>query len=292
MWGYYVENLLIYTFILGSIYLLVSLGFSVICGVLRIFHLGYAYIFPVTIYATWMLMKVFGFSLIPSIIGMVVIQFLIAYLIYVGVIKRYLESELEMLISLLVLTTIIEQAINYQYPMQEGVFLHTALLEGTIQIGSVVLSKQLVIGSFIGLIMTGIFVLFFIKTRIGLAIRAISQNIYSSQIVGINVEGLYIFTMMLVLLPVIIGTLLIAPVWTIGPDMGQIYMFTAILIAVLGGLGNLKGTIMASFLIGAVHAVVTFIIGEPKFMTLSGLVLVIIVLIVRPQGLTRSESLW
>jgi branched-chain amino acid transport system permease protein len=197
-----------------------------------------------------------------------------------------------MLISLLVITTIIEQAINYQYPIQEGVFLNTSLMEGTATIGSVVISKQLLVGSAIGLIMTGLFVFFFIKTRTGLAIRAISQSIYSSQIVGINVESLYVFTMMFVLLPVIIGTLLIAPVWTIDPQMGQLYMFTAILIAVLGGLGNMKGTIMASFLIGAVHAFVCFVVGEPKFMTLSGLLLVIFVLIVRPQGLTRSESLW
>jgi branched-chain amino acid transport system permease protein len=98
--------------------------------------------------------------------------------------------------------------------------------------------------------------------------------------------------MMFVLVPVMIGTLIIAPVWTVDPQMGQLYMFTAILVAVLGGLGNMKGTIMASFLIGAVHAVMCFIVGEPKFMMLSALVLVIIVLIVRPQGLTRSESLW
>ena len=291
MWVY-IQNVIIYAFILGSIYLLVSLGFSIICGVLRIFHLGYAYIFPVTIYATWMFLKAFGLSLIPAIIGMVAVQFLLAYLIYIGVIKRYLENELQMLISLLVITAIIEQAINYQYPIQEGVYLNTTLMQGTFKIGSVVVSKQLIIGSFIGLIMTGLFVLFFVKTRIGLAIRAISQSIYSSQIVGINVESLYIFTMMLVLIPVIIGTLLIAPVWTIDPQMGQLYMSTAILIAVLGGLGNMKGTIMASFLIGAVHAIVCFVVGEPKFMTLSALLLVIFVIIIRPQGLTRSESLW
>jgi len=291
MWVY-IQNVIIYAFILGSIYLLVSLGFSIICGVLRIFHLGYAYIFPITIYATWMFLKAFGLSLIPAIIGMVAVQFLLAYLIYIGVIKRYLENELQMLISLLVITAIIEQAINYQYPIQEGVYLNTTLMQGTFKIGSVVVSKQLIIGSFIGLIMTGLFVLFFVKTRIGLAIRAISQSIYSSQIVGINVESLYIFTMMLVLIPVIIGTLLIAPVWTIDPQMGQLYMSTAILIAVLGGLGNMKGTIMASFLIGAVHAIVCFVVGEPKFMTLSALLLVIFVIIIRPQGLTRSESLW
>jgi branched-chain amino acid transport system permease protein len=282
----------IFAFILGSVYLLISLGFSIICGVLRIFHLGYAYIFPVTIYATWMFMKALGWDLIPSIIGMVAVQFVLAYLIYIGVIKRYLESELEMLISLLVITAIIEQAINYQYPIQEGVFLQTSLVEGTTKIGSVIVSTHLLIGSFIGIVLTGLFILFFIKTRTGLAIRAISQSIYSSQIVGINVERVYVFTMMLVLVPVMIGTLIIAPVWTIDPQMGQLYMFTAILIAVLGGLGNMKGTIMASFLIGAVHAFVSFVVGEPKFMTLSALLLVIFVLIIRPQGLTRSESLW
>ncbi|HNQ18529.1 MAG: branched-chain amino acid ABC transporter permease [Smithellaceae bacterium] len=291
MWVY-IQNLLVYTFILGSIYLLVALGFSIICGVLRIFHLGYAYIFPLTVYTTWMFLTDFGWGLIPSIFGMVAVQFVIAFLIYKGIIKRYLDKELEMLVGLLLLTTIIEQTINYKYPMQTGVYLQTELIKGTTQIGSVVVSTQLLVGSIIALFLTAIFVLFFLKTRTGLAIRAISQNIYSSQIVGINVETLYVFTMMLVLVPVMIGTLIIAPVWTVDPFMGQIYMFTAILVAVLGGLGNMRGTIIASFLIGAVHAVMCFILGEPRFMTLSALVLVMIVLVVRPQGLTRSESLW
>ena len=287
-----IQNVIIYAFILGSIYLLISLGFSIICGVLRIFHLGYAYIFPVTVYITWMFLQDLGWSLIPAIFGMVAVQFIIAFLIYKGIIKKYLDKELEMLVALLLLTVIIEQAINYQYPMQVGVYLQTELIRGTTQIGSVIVSTQLVIGSIIALLLTGLFVLFFLKTRTGLAIRAISQSIYSAKIVGINVESLYVFTMMLVVVPVIVGTLIIAPVWTIDPQMGQLYMSTAILIAVLGGLGNLKGTIMASFVIGAVHAVMCFVVGEPKFMTLSALVLVIFVLIVRPQGLTRSESLW
>ena len=287
-----IQNVIIYAFILGSIYLLISLGFSIICGVLRIFHLGYAYIFPVTVYITWMFLQDLGWSLIPAIFGMVAVQFIIAFLIYKGIIKKYLDKELEMLVALLLLTVIIEQAINYQYPMQVGVYLQTELIRGTTQIGSAIVSTQLLIGSIIALLLTGLFVLFFLKTRTGLAIRAISQSIYSSQIVGINVESLYVFTMMLVVVPVMVGTLIIAPVWTIDPQMGQLYMFTAILVAVLGGLGNMKGTIMASFLIGAVHAVMCFVVGEPKFMTLSALVLVIFVLIVRPQGLTRSESLW
>ncbi len=291
MWTY-VQTVIIYTFVLGSIYLLIALGFSLICGVLRIFHLGYAYIFPLTVYGTWMFMSALGWSLIPSILGMVVIQFVVSVLIYKGIIKKYLTTEDVLLTALLLVALIIEQAANYFYPVQAGVYLDTTLMDGIFQVGEVVVPRQLVVGAVIALVMTGAFVVFFVKTKTGMAIRALSQDIYSSKIVGINVESLYVFTMMIVLLPVIIGMLIVAPVWSVEPGMGWLYMTTAILVSVLGGLGNIKGTIMASFLIGFTHAIVCNVIGEPRFMNLSALILVMIALVIRPQGLARSESLW
>ena len=288
----YIENVLVFTFVMGSIYLLLALGFSLICGVLRIFHLGYAYIFPLTVYGTWMFMSALGWPLIPSIFGMIAVQFIVSIIIYKGMIKKYMTTEDVLLTALLLVALIVEQAANYFYPIQAGVYLETTLAEGTYQFGDAVVPKQLIIGSFIALAMTGAFVFFFLKTKTGMAIRALSQDIYSSKIVGINVEWLYMFTMMLVLLPVIIGTLIVAPVWSLDPGMGWMYMVTAILVAVLGGLGNIKGTILASFLIGFAHAFVCFVLGEPRFMNLSALILVMVILIIRPQGLARSESLW
>jgi len=288
----YIENVLVFTFVMGSIYLLLALGFSLICGVLRIFHLGYAYIFPLTIYGAWMFMSALGWSLIPAILGMIAIQFIVSIVIYKGMIKRYMTTEDVLLTALLLVALIVEQAANYFYPIQAGVYLETTLAEGTYQFGDAVVPKQLIIGSLIALAMTGAFVFFFVKTKTGMAIRALSQDIYSSKIVGINVETLYMFTMMLVLLPVIIGMLIVAPVWSLDPGMGWMYMVTAILVAVLGGLGNIKGTILASFLIGFAHAFVCFVLGEPRFMNLSALILVMVILIIRPQGLARSESLW
>ncbi len=98
--------------------------------------------------------------------------------------------------------------------------------------------------------------------------------------------------MFLVLIPVIVGTLIVAPVWAIDPTMGSMYLTTAILVSILGGLGNIKGTIMASYLIGVTHSIVSFIIGEPRFMNLSALILVMIILMLRPQGIAKSEALW
>ncbi len=290
--GETVQVVLIYAFILGSLYLLVSLGFSIICGVLRIFHLGYAYLFTLTVYITWMFMKELGLGLIPSVLGMVGVQFLISYLLYKGVIKKYMEREEILLTGLLLVSIIVEQAVNYRYPIQAGVFLQTTLIEGSSQIGATSISNQLLAGAGIAILLTVLFVLFFLKTKTGLAVRALSQDLYSSRLIGINIEALYALTMFLVLIPVIIGTLIVSPVWAVEPGMGSLYLTTAILVSILGGLGNLKGTIIASFLIGLTHSVMSFVVGEPRFMNLSALVLVMIILMVRPQGIARSEALW
>ncbi|HMK75845.1 MAG TPA: branched-chain amino acid ABC transporter permease [Thermodesulfobacteriota bacterium] len=291
MWGT-LQLVLIYAFLLGSLYLLISLGFSIICGVLRIFHLGYAYLFTLTVYLTWMFMKELGLGLFPAIIGMVIVQFLISVLIYKGIIIKYVQREEILLTGLLLFSIIVEQIVNYRYPIQAGVYVQTTLINGSTRIGTAVISNQLIAGAGIALLLTFLFVLFFLKTRTGLAVRAISQDIYSSRIIGVNVERLYVFTVMLVLIPVIVGTLILAPVWSVEPGMGSLYMTTAILVAILGGLGNIKGTIIASFLIGLTHASVSFVLGEPRFMNLSALVLVMIILMVRPQGIAKSEALW
>lgn len=282
----------IYGFIMGAIYLLIALGFSLICGVLRIFHLGYSYIFPLTIYGTWMFMRELGIGMAPAIAGMVVLQFAIGILIYWFLIRKNLDDEMTLLTALLIIALIVEQAASWRYPVQEAVYLPTTLVAGVTQIGSAVIPTQLVISAFIGLALTALFVLFFVKTKQGLAIRALSQSIESSRFIGVKVESLYIFVSMIVLIPVIVAMLLVSPVWMIEPGMGGNYMITAILIAVLGGLGNLKGTIMASFLIGITHAAMCFWVGEPRFMNLSALVLVMVILVIRPQGLARSETLW
>ena len=286
------EVVLVYSFVLGAIYLLLSLGFSLICGVLRIFHLGYAYLFTLTVYLTWMFMKELGLGLIPAILGMVILQFIISILIYEGIIKKYVNREEILLTGLLLFSIIVEQAVNYRYPIQAGVFVQTTLIDGATKIGSSVISNQLLAGAGIALLMTVLFVLFFLKTKTGLAVRAISQDITSSRIIGINVQNLYVFTMMIVLIPVIVGTLVVAPVWSVEPGMGSLYFITAILVAILGGLGNIKGTIIASFLIGITHALVSFVLKEPRFMNLSALVLVMVILMVRPQGIAKSEALW
>ena len=287
-----VETVFIYTLLLGSLYLLVSLGFSLICGVLRIFHLGYAYIFVATIYLTWLFFHTLGLPLWISILLMIIVQAGIAIAIYQGIIARFLKMEEKIITGLLLIAMIAEQMANKWYPIQKAVNLPTTLIPGSVAIGSTSIASQLLLAAGVGIIVTILFVLFFLKTKTGLAVRAISYDINSARIMGIQVEQMYMLVMVLVLLPVIIAVLMIAPVWAVDPSMGWGYMITAILVSVMGGLGNIKGTIIASFIIGFTHSVVSFWIAEPRLMNLSALIVVIIMLIVRPQGIAKMESLW
>jgi branched-chain amino acid transport system permease protein len=287
-----IETTLIYTMLLGSLYLLVALGFSLICGVLRIFHLGYAYIFVATIYLTWLFFHTLSLPLWLSIILMVIVQAGISILIYKGIIAKYLKMEEKIITGLLLIALITEQAANKWYPIQAAVFLPTTIMPGSVEIGATNISTQMLIAAGVGIVVTIIFILFFLKTKTGLAVRAISYDINTAKIMGIEVEMIFMFIMVIVLFPVIIAMLLIAPVWAVDPSMGWGYMVTAILISVMGGLGNIRGTIIASYIIGFTHALVSFVINEPRLMNLAALVVVIIMLMVRPQGIAKTESLW
>jgi branched-chain amino acid transport system permease protein len=287
-----IETTLVYTLLLGSLYLLVSIGFSLICGVLRIFHLGYAYIFVATIYLTWLFFNTLGLPLWLSIILMVVVQAGIAIGIYKGIIAKYVKMEEKIITGLLLIAMIAQEAANRWYPVQAAVNLPTTIMKGSMAIGSTEISYQLLIAAVFGILVTAFFVLFFLKTKTGLAVRAISYDINTSKIMGIQVEQIYMFIMVVVLLPVIIAMLMIAPVWAVDPWMGWGYMTTAILISVMGGLGNIRGTIIASFIIGLTHAFMSFVVKEPRLMNLAALVVVVIMLLFRPQGIAKTESLW
>jgi len=287
-----IETMLVYTLLLGSLYLLVSIGFSLICGVLRIFHLGYAYIFVATIYLTWMFFHTLGLPLWLSIILMIVVQAGIAIGIYKGIVARYVKMEEKIITGLLLIAMIAQEAANRWYPVQAAVNLPTTIIPGSLAVGGTEISYQLILGAAFGILVTAFFVLFFLKTKTGLAVRAISYDINTSKIMGIQVEQIYMFIMVVVLLPVIIAMLMIAPVWAVDPFMGWGYMTTAILVSVMGGLGNIRGTIIASFIIGLTHAFMSFVIKEPRLMNLAALVVVVIMLLFRPQGIAKTESLW
>lgn len=285
-------QIIIYTVIWGSIYLLISLGFSLICGVLRIFHLGYGVTFILAAYVVWGFMENAGLGLLLSIFLMLLVQCAFALIVfYKGVFQRYLEEE-EVLLTLSILIFIaVAHLANYLYPVTAGVYIPTTIIDDVLIIGNVTIAYQMIVAALVGIVVTAIYVVWFLKTRIGLIIRAISQNLSAALLMGANVNRMYYLAMILSVIPPTICMLVIAPFWGVDPFMGSSLLMTAMLISILGGLGNLKGSIVASYLIGFIHATVSFVLVS-RFMGLAALIVTLVVMIYRRGGIFAGETLW
>lgn len=286
------QSILIYTVLWGSIYLLISLGFSLICGVLRIFHMGYGATFVLAAYAVWAFMEEAGLGLIPSILLMFLVQIGFSLLVfYRGVFQRYLDQE-EILLTLSILIFVaLTHLANFLFPVTAGVSVPTTIIDDTLVIGKVRIAYQMVLAALAGILVTALYVLWFLKTRTGLIIRAISQNLPAALLMGAGVNRMYYLAMILSVIPPTICMLMIAPFWGVDPFMGSPLLMTAMLIAILGGLGNLKGSIVASFLIGLIHASVSFLYVS-RFMGLAALIVTLAVMIYRKGGIFAGETLW
>ncbi|MBP7765806.1 MAG: branched-chain amino acid ABC transporter permease [Deltaproteobacteria bacterium] len=285
-------QIVIYTVIWGSIYLLIALGFSLICGVLRIFHLGYGVVFVLAAYLTWAFMEEAHLGLVPSILLMIVVQCAFALIVfYKGVFQRYMEEEEILLtVSILVFLAVAHLA-NYLFPVTAGVSIPSTIIDDVVTIGGVTIAWQMIIAALAGILVTTAYVVWFMKTRIGLIVRAISQNLPAALLMGANVNRMYYLAMILSVIPPTICLVVIAPFWGIDPFMGAPLLMTAMLISILGGLGNLKGSIVASYLIGFIHASVSFIF-VPRFMGFAALIVTLIVMIYRRGGIFAGETLW
>jgi len=286
------HSILIYTFIWGSIYLLISLGFSLICGVLRIFHLGYGATFVLAAYAVWTFMEEVNLGLIPSILLMLLVQIAFSLAVfYRGVFQRYLDQE-EILLTLSILIFVaLTHLANFLFPVTAGVSIPTTIIDDTLVIGKVRIAYQMILAALAGILVTALYVLWFLKTRTGLVIRAISQNLPAALLMGAGVNRMYHLAMILSVIPPTICMMMIAPFWGVDPFMGSPLLMTAMLIAILGGLGNLKGSIVASYLIGFIHASVSFLYVS-RFMGLAALVFTLGVMIYRRGGIFAGETLW
>lgn len=280
-----------YTFIFGSLYLGIALGFTIITGVLRVFHLGYGAIFLIAAYGTWMFWKDTGLGFVESMLMSLILVAIFSFFVYQIVIKKFWEAEDYLLAALIAVFIIIEELVNYAYPEIVGVYLPTTIVEGSISVGPASIPGQLAATSVIAIILVAIYLLIFTKTKTGLIMRAISQDTFASQLLGVNFDRMFVIAMIIASIPPAIIMLLIAPIWALNPFIGWPLFTYAILVSVLGGLGNLRGTIMASYIIGFIHAAVGFSL-DPRLMLLASLIVVVAVLIFRPEGLARAETVW
>jgi branched-subunit amino acid ABC-type transport system permease component len=131
--------------------------------------------------------------------------------------------------------------------------------------------------------------LFLRKTYIGKAIRATVQNWEAASLMGIDIQKVYLLAFAIgASLAGVAGTL-VAINFSIQPNMGLTWTLKALIVMVLGGLGSIPGTFIGGLVLGLTESATSFFINS-NYREIAGLVLFLLVLIFRPQGLMGAKD--
>ncbi len=278
---------------LGSILVIVALGLAITYGLMGVINMAHGELMMIGAYATWLVQGAFR-AWIPAafdfyVLAAVPVSFAAAALVGAALertVLRWLYGRpLETLLATWGISLILIQAVRSLFGAQNVPLENPSWMSG----GWAVLPNltlpynRVVIIVFAGLVLLGV-ALLIARTRLGLMVRGVTQNRRMASCVGVNTAR--VDTLAFALGSGIAGLAgcALSQVGNVGPDLGQTYIVDAFMVVVLGGVGQLAGTVIAGLGLGVLNKLLEDWAGAvlAKIM-----VLVFIVLFIqkRPQGL-------
>ncbi|MDQ3748613.1 MAG: branched-chain amino acid ABC transporter permease [Acidobacteriota bacterium] len=287
---------------IGSIYALIALGYTMVYGILRLINFAHGDIYMVGAYAGYLLAIYLGFDANPSIFGFIVVllgAMLVAALIGMAIerfayrpVRKY--SRMTTLITAIGMSLFIEYLFVFIFSGTPRSFPQLLQNDNYTIFGNATIStSQILIFAVSILLMVALQYIIF-RTKIGKAMRAVSFNLNSAKLMGVNTDFVIAFTFALGSALAAAGGVLTAQYNPkIEPLMGIITGLKAFVAAVLGGIGNIPGAVLGGLLIGAAETLVVgygSYIGIPStYRDAVAFAILILVLLIRPAGLLGTN---
>jgi branched-chain amino acid transport system permease protein len=283
MWSIYL-NVVLQGVLTGLIYGLMALGLSVIFGVVRVVNFAHGEFAVVAMYATFVLFRALGLDPLLVVLPIAAAFFVIGFLLQSLLINSFVERpEHEQFILLVGVAIIVVNALLMIFgPDAQPTNLSYAF--DSYLIGPLIIDKVRIYSALAALVIASGLFAFFRYTRLGIAIRACADNLVGAAVVGLNVKRLYALTFGLGLACVGAAGTLMVMIADAAPSLGPAYTLLAFIIVIVGGLGSMAGALVGGVLIGVSEALAGFLI-EPSMKSMFSFALLIVVLVLRPQGL-------
>jgi len=284
-------------FVISIFYALAALGLSLIFGVLKIVNFAHGELYMLGGFVYYVFAAVLGVPPVAAVliacaalcaVGMLIERLLIDP-IYAGKVERADEYAIMITFGLAILLQNLMLSLFGPWTKRPE-----PILRGRIEIGELIVGGDRLAAAIVGVLLI-IAVLYVLRaTWAGKAIRAVAQDRETAQVVGVDVKltGMLAFGLGSALAGA--AGALIGPVFLVYPTMGVIPVIKAYVIVVLGGLGSVPGAIVGALILGQVENLATVLIPDTTralaYKDAYGLVLLILVLLLRPQGLFGERS--
>jgi branched-chain amino acid transport system permease protein len=268
--------------ILGSLYILVALGLTLIFSIMGIINFAHGEIFMLGGFSTFFLRELYGvnffFSLLISMVIIAAFGVLIERMIF-----RPLRAEpLNLLVISLGLSIVLQNlALIFWGPEEQSYLIG---FQGVIKVFGMVFSKErLVAFTISALLVVGLY-LFIGRSKTGKALQAVAQDSEAAALQGININRINALTFGIGCALAAAAGSTMGPIFLVSPFMGMMPVVKAFIIIMLGGLGSVIGAVAGGLILGIVESFGATYLGA-TFQNMIGFIILMSLLIFKPLGL-------
>ena len=270
--------------VVGCIYALVAVGFTMIYNATETVNFAVGESLMVGAYLLLTFNKFLGWPYLAALLATLAIAGLMGFVVFDRLVSRPLMSAplLSRVIALLGLASVMKGTVRLIWGA-DAIHMSSPFSTKPIVIGPVEISQQEIAIVIVTVSVIGALYLFFQHTKIGMAMRATSQNRRAASLMGISVTGVFAAAWIIGTMLSALGGVFLGPLLLVDPDMGSIAFksFTAV---VLGGFGSLPGAVVGGILLGLVENLAGGYI-RTDLQIAATFILLIAVLAVKPTGL-------
>ncbi|MGV8833299.1 MAG: branched-chain amino acid ABC transporter permease [Devosia sp.] len=279
--------------VLGGTYALVAMGLTLQYGISRIMNLAYGETIIIAAFCAYLLVTQLG---INPLLGLVIIlpgAFAFGYLIY-GImmqplVRRSAKSGTLEVDSILATFGLLFVLQGFMLVVFGSNYTSYSYLNFGVQIFGVTIGANRLLAFVLAVVIGAALYLALTRTRWGTAIRAVAVSPQSAPLVGIDVNRTARFAFALGATLAASGGVMISMYQTFTASMGVIFTMKALVVVIMGGLGNLMGALVAGLLLGLVETLVATYV-DPGLTLAATYAIFLVVLLWRPSGLFGKAS--
>jgi branched-chain amino acid transport system permease protein len=283
--------------VLSVFYALAALGLAIIFGVLKIVNFAHGELYMIGGFAYYAVASAVGLPPPIAVLAAfaflfalgIAIEWLLIRPVHEGRVERPDEYAIMITFGLAILLQNLMLSLFGPWTLRPP-----ALFRGAVEIGELIVSGDRLAAAALGLVLIA-FVIYLLRwTWAGKAIRAVSQDRETAAVVGVDdrLVGMLAFGLGSALAGA--AGALMGPVFLVHPTMGVIPAIKAYVVVVIGGMGSVPGAIVGALLLGQVENLATVLIPDTTravaYKDAYGLVLLVLVLLLRPQGLFGERT--
>jgi branched-chain amino acid transport system permease protein len=268
----------------GLVYGLMSLGLSVIFGVVRVVNFAHGEMMTIAMYIAVTAFTAFHLDPLLMLVPIAVTLFAFGYLLQAGLINLFITRPEHSQFLLLVAVALIMVNVLLIVFGPDAQNVQVAYAFDSYQLGRIIVDATKLYAGIAAIVVTAALFLFFRYTATGTAIRACADNYTGAQVVGLDVKRLYALTFGLGSACVgAAGTILLL-IFDVTPAVGPAYTLLAFVIVITGGLGSMPGALVGGVLIGLTEAIAGLLF-TPSAKSMFAFAILVLVLLFRPQGI-------